>query len=497
MMNPAANNFAQSGPRRNGTASHASTPSSPYLEARVLNLEEGHAILRDDINTLQELYRGLSFSVEELKEGVGPVHVRPFQEVDVEKSHQSAAHFGAELTKLKEEIQASVNGDADVHKPNSITTPKMSGSTPAHPRTASATSGSTAKNSLPPHLRGKKLESSNEQVRLASKHMPTPALSPHTPAKTVVQDPVLSIKRLSLDEAWKPHHLTTLASFSGQIPPGDTTVTFHPDFLANTLGGTPWSPGLRFVHGKGPCILKSRTYYQLDPENEPYLPKAPGDHGAKLTAFFNKAPEEEYGNLLNEDSNSYKHVPMFVLVGKRYKYYGNYSQTRWSDKLDYDTMTARVPQHVKNYWAEELTSTTREKWVTEELKKHFFRKPEYNGRLFAALDHETTVNSEEDIKLTEKMTRDVRKYAEELREWEREANMKTAMIKKQSIVEAFNAVSHNKVYEWLKADQVQSDMDEAPALRLWWEYLECVDWRQDFYDLLVTLQARHPGSYLH
>jgi hypothetical protein len=261
-----------------------------------------------------------------------------------------------------------------------------------------------------------------------------------------VQEEALPSERPSQDQAWKPRYLTTLAPFSGPILPGDTAVTFHPDFLANTLGGASWSPGLRFVNGRGPCMLKNRTYYQLDPQNEPYLPKTPGDHGAKLTAFFNKAPEEEFADLLDDDSNSYEDVPLFVLVGKRYMYYGNYSQTRWSDKLDHDTMMARVPQHVKEYWAEELTSPTREKWVTEELKKHFFRKPEYNGRLFAAPDQETTIDTEVEIECTEKMTRDVRRYAEELREWEREANMKTAMIKKQSILEAFDAVSCIKVW---------------------------------------------------
>ena len=35
-------------------------------------------------------------------------------------------------------------------------------------------------------------------------------------------------------------------------------------------------------------------------------------------------------------------------------------------------------------------------------------------------------------------------------------------------------------------------VDEPRALRLWWEYLECVDWRTDFYDTLVTLQSRSP-----
>jgi hypothetical protein len=36
----------------------------------------------------------------------------------------------------------------------------------------------------------------------------------------------------------------------------------------------------------------------------------------------------------------------------------------------------------------------------------------------------------------------------------------------------------------------QADAADPPALRLWWEYLECVDWRKDFYDMLVTLQSR-------
>jgi hypothetical protein len=39
----------------------------------------------------------------------------------------------------------------------------------------------------------------------------------------------------------------------------------------------------------------------------------------------------------------------------------------------------------------------------------------------------------------------------------------------------------------------QADADEPKALRLWWEYLECVDWRADFYNTLVTLQSRYPS----
>jgi hypothetical protein len=41
------------------------------------------------------------------------------------------------------------------------------------------------------------------------------------------------------------------------------------------------------------------------------------------------------------------------------------------------------------------------------------------------------------------------------------------------------------------ADVLQADADEPKALCFWWEYLECVDWRADFYDTLVTLQSRN------
>ncbi len=265
--------------------------------------------------------------------------------------------------------------------------------------------------------------------------------SPVTP-KTIIHGDVPSFESLSLED-WKPQFITTIPplspKISSDIPGPESIITFHADFMHNTFEGLAWSPGLRFMPGSGPCIIPNRTYYILDPKTEPFLPKVPGEHGAKLSAFFNKAPEEEFGAF--EHGTSYEDVPMFVKTGSRYMYFGNYSQTRWSDKLDHDTMTARVPEHVKEYWANELTDASRDEWITEELKKHFFPKPEYEGRLSAPLDEETTATSEEEVKMNEKMTRDVKKYAEELREWKRESDMKVSMIKKDFILEAFDRVS--------------------------------------------------------
>ncbi|EUC44340.1 hypothetical protein COCMIDRAFT_98391 [Bipolaris oryzae ATCC 44560] len=450
-LDPAADKFSPTASQRNNETLQEKNAST-YLEARLQNLEERHTGLQEDVVGLKELCHILSSTVDKLNKRDLPVHSGPLRTVsDIEASLQDAKHFSMELERLKEEVHGSMNNGSD----------------------------GTAKKSIPPHLRKSKVASSisdsPEQIQATIALVDSQAKQQLMPAPTPPASPKITARGES--ESWKPHYITTLAPFAGNIPCAD--VTFHPNFLANHLGGIPWSPGLRFVKGKGPCILRNRIYYQLDLENEPYLPQAPGMHGAKLTAFFNKAPEEEFGGLFDADSNSYESVPMFVLVNKRYVYYGNYSQTRWSDKLDHDTMATKVPEHVKNFWAEELASPTREEWVTEELKKHFFRRPEYSGRLFSTPDDATTINSVEDAKLTEKMVRDVRKYVDELRQWDREASMKTALIKKQSILDAFNA----------------SDMDETPALRLWWEYLECVDWRKDFYDLLVTLQKREGQKY--
>jgi hypothetical protein len=274
--------------------------------------------------------------------------------------------------------------------------------------------------------------------------VPAPEPSPLSSPATIVQQD-LAIEKLSLS-SWKPHYLTTLSpvSFNVEMPTASQMVTFHPQFLEEHLGGTDWSLGMKYITGDGTCILKNRTYFMLSPDNEPYLPEKPGQHGAKLTPFFNKAPEEVFDDLPDGASTS-EHVPVFVeqkdSKGRpRYAYFGNYSQTRWSDKLDNDTMMTHVPQPVKEHWAKELTSPIRPDWLTEELKNHFFKKPEYEGYIAAAPEIDTpTDNTEDEVKRNDHMAKDVRIYVQELREWEREAKMKTSMIKKQFILDSFNA----------------------------------------------------------
>jgi len=320
--------------------------------------------------------------------------------------------------------------------------------------------------------------------QIDSQVIPMPALTPPASPKHAMQIKMPLAGKLALTTTWMPQYISSLPALSDHIRcnlPEDDMVTFSPEFINKTLNGELWSSGMRFLNGPGPYMLRSRTYYILNPKIEPYLPAAPGNHGAKLTAFFKGCPEEFYN--FEDGVSSYENVPMFVETINanghlRYMYYGNYSQTRWSDRLDYDTMMTRIPDNVKEYWAEELTSSEREDWVTDELKKHFFPKPEYSGCIFAKAgdgDDKASIDADVELNRNQTMARDMWKYIEELRDWDQEASMKTAMIKKDFILSAFQ----------------KSDLDELPALRLYWEYLECVDWRRDFYNLLVTLQSRN------
>lgn len=276
----------------------------------------------------------------------------------------------------------------------------------------------------------------------ASDMTPLPVSAPD------IASPVNSIGTEHQD-TWKPFYLTTLPTLNPNIQSkilSKDATTFHPDFIHNHLEGLIWSPGIRFIAGTGPCILKSRTYYLLDPKNEPFLPERPGAHGAKLTPFFNVAPEDKF-DILPPGISSTEYVPAFVAVkdskGRtRYAYYGDYSQTRWSDKVGYDTMMTKVPLYVKEFWAQELTSKTRAEWITKALKNHFYKRPEYEGRLFAAVKDEDMNDA---VKKNDKMEKDVKKYAEQLREWEREADMRVSMIQKDFIMQAFDRASEQTV----------------------------------------------------
>jgi len=155
-FNPTVSSYAPKSQSLNSMASQVSQPASPYLEARVLNLEEGHEGLRLQVDLLREMQQDLASSVDDLKRGGWPVTVGPFKAQDPIESHQSALKFKQELEQLSREAHESVNGDADKEKANDMAKPKSNVSIPPHLRAANGGSNSSAgSKSLPPHLRNK------------------------------------------------------------------------------------------------------------------------------------------------------------------------------------------------------------------------------------------------------------------------------------------------------------------------------------------------------
>ena len=223
-------------------------------------------------------------------------------------------------------------------------------------------------------------------------------------------------------------------------PPGTQLETFPLSFLTSFLGGKEHSPGL-WYNATGTTGLKKtwkgKTYYVVDAGVEPYLPLQPGAHGAKLSVVFNGFEDEK------DAGKMYSAVPLFVCTAatqdetgeKKYTYFGNYSQNRWSDKLDCDRVQEVVPEKVQRFWAEKLADRERPEWVTKALMEHFWPRPGFEGELLGRQG----VLSEEKRKEVEE---DVKSYIEELVEWEEEAKMKVGLLKVENIMEAFEKVGN-------------------------------------------------------
>ena len=286
-----------------------------------------------------------------------------------------------------------------------------------------------------------KLRATTSKPQLDQIYAPIQSPSPPSVAGSIrtVQSvspdtPIPSIEDLSLkSKNWRPLAIRHYPDISEEarlrISAKDETEAFSWAFLHDLFGGTEWSPGVYYTpKAYGPCILPRRTYYVLESENDPYIPRVPGDHGAKLVPFFNPS--------LDPDGADSECFPVFVNLNDskadKYYYFGMYSQLRWSDKLDYDRMLEQVPQYVKMHWAEKLADPGRPQWMTDLLKQAFWPKPEFTGDLTEKVDGDTGVNDDEVA---------VRQYVDELREWNEEANSNVKELSKEFLLESFERVS--------------------------------------------------------
>ncbi|KAK5127794.1 hypothetical protein LTR85_004910 [Meristemomyces frigidus] len=275
-------------------------------------------------------------------------------------------------------------------------------------------------------------------------------------------------------EVWQPLAVRQFAP-PAPIDVTNNVETFTWEFLKIQLRGEQWSPGYYFVaHGSN---LKSKAYWVLEAEYEPFLPAAPGQHGAKLTAFFNST-ESEPGEAPDEDN--YKNTPVFIkLEGcKEYVYFGNYKQIRFSDKLDFDRVMETVPKKVREYWADQVTAEGRPEWVTRCLMEQFWPRPKYEGPIptdeaIATPATAETAATDYSTMMERRVTKALNEYAQELKQWEKDMHVQATYLTSEAIMKAFD----------------KADAAAVLGMRLWWEYLEFDNYDQTVYDGLVRMKG--------
>ncbi|KAK4554499.1 hypothetical protein LTR86_008353 [Recurvomyces mirabilis] len=284
----------------------------------------------------------------------------------------------------------------------------------------------------------------------------------------------------SKEIAWQPLAVRNMGRSPVPSIPTNHTQTFTWEFLTTTFGGKKHSPSFYYIPNKT-SLVKSRGYWILEAEYEPFLPIHPGQHGAKLTPFFNDTVDASGLTDDGPDEENYLDTPVFVSkVGEAgYTYFGQYSQLRFSDKLDYERVMEIVPERIRRYWAEQLASPLRPAWVTKALKEHFWPRPKYEGPIptdsaVATPATAETGGSRESVVMEKRVKDALVVYAEELKQWERDVSVKVSCLTSEGLMEAF----------------AKADAEMEPGLRLWWEYFECVGYEGGFYEWLVGEQEK-------
>ena len=305
-----------------------------------------------------------------------------------------------------------------------------------------------------------------------------------SPAMSEQQSPNARVSQVDDEQAhqassveepqWQPY---TIAQLAPVTITSSNTETFSWEELIEHLGGNQYSPGLYFSCNESPSrLLRGRTYWLLEGNYEPFAPTSPGQHGAKLTAFFNDTLTAQ-GDA--PELKDYNNVPVFICLkpGEGYTYVGQYSQPRFSDKLSYSELLQHVPPRVLEYWAKQLADPHRPAWITDQLMAHFWPIPTYTGPFptdSATASPATGVTEPHNPErvLEKRVALAMERYALELKAWKKDAKLKTTLLTEEALMGTW----HN------------SDTDEEKGLRLWWEYLQCVGFDEEFYQKLVELK---------
>ncbi|KAG9674001.1 hypothetical protein KCU95_g17515, partial [Aureobasidium melanogenum] len=261
----------------------------------------------------------------------------------------------------------------------------------------------------------------------------------------------------SKTQTWQPTYLRDLPP----LPPDELSTIpslqemhhFDRSFILSHLGGTRWLPSFYSIPPSELSLLPGRGFYLLEDQNEPLAPFAPGLHGSLVTPIL-RLPEDNNPNTPKPESMH--NAPLFLKSGQKYIYFGMYTYLR-ADRLDIERCSSLLPSSLKAFWANQLTSPNRPKWVTELLQQHLCPPPTYSGPLPSHVSDDTASSA-----LTQ--------HLQTHESWHRDTHLKTSFLKAEHILAAFEAPDTGA---------------EMPGIRFWCLGLRCEGWDKGFYEMMV------------
>jgi len=174
----------------------------------------------------------------------------------------------------------------------------------------------------------------------------------HATSEEDVDLPMITEVSVKLYDGMRmPELMATLPPVPGLKLPDHPSEIFTFDFLRKILGGKAVSSGWWVIPPKTRerrLFPQMKSFRTMNSDYDPLLPCRPGEHGVQLSCILAKVDDEHLT------------FPLFIRRGQGgYKYYGNYTEPRYSDCLERDEMR-QFPKYVKEHWASQVGAMPRD-----------------------------------------------------------------------------------------------------------------------------------------
>jgi hypothetical protein len=212
----------------------------------------------------------------------------------------------------------------------------------------------------------------------------------------------------------------------------------------------------------------------IDGSHEPLLPSVPGEHGTQISAFLQSLEDE----LATEENLT--HIPLFIKCGDGgFKYYGTYREPRYSDRLGANEMLD-LPYYVKRHWAKKIGAGHKPRWAIHAIQEAWPKT--LIGWVDEGVKAIIPYSPNLEVELGEPMKSNI-------------SDLEAEEVTAEDILQSFENVGslfiHLSQVLDLHTNHFQPDMGDKPAMRLYYEYLQCDGYDRAFYEALIAKKHGH------